>query len=135
MYRKREAKIADAIRTDSSRDRIFSYIVLFVISLLAVITGFILSELINSLSKNMEKTTSNINTMASEMVLMRKDISQMSHHIKSLDGSVINMSSDMKQMGKDVGSMSTNMDKMTKNTKDMKKDMKDFNKLNPMSLF
>lgn len=135
MYRKRETKIADAISTDSSRDRVFAYTVLFVIGLVAVIMGYILGGLISTLTKNMEATASNINSMSEEMVLMRKDIRVMAYHIQSIDRSVISMSTDISTMSKSVSSMAVDMNNMDQNTDNMKKDMHDISKLNPLRLF
>lgn len=135
MYRKREAKIAEAICSDSNRDRVFSYVVLFVISLVSVIMGFILNGLIVSLSKNMDTTTSNINTMVSEVVLIRKEIADMANHMKTIDNSVGSMSSDMRTMSADISNMEKNIKNMDTSTKNLKDDIHEINKLNPARLF
>ena len=76
MYTNHESKIAKAINEDSTRDRAFSYVVLFVISLVTVVMGYILWGLISSLTVNME-------SIASDMKSMRKDMNR----IESIDTS------------------------------------------------
>ena len=138
MYRKRERKIADAIETHSSRDRIFSYVVLFVISLVSVIIGYILWGLITALTTHTEKIVQNMDSLAVDVKSMSKDVHAMSvyiSHMESMDSSMSSMGNDINKMANDISTMTTTIEHMQENTKSMKGDMKDFNKLNPMKLF
>ena len=135
MYRKREAKIADAIRTDSSSNKIFSYVVLFVISLVVVVVGYILAGLVTTLSAHMEKIVSNIDSMSSSMKSIEQNMGAMTKYINSMDASTKDMSIDVNKMSDAVSSMSNNIEHMDTSTKDMKSDMHDIGKLNPLRLF
>lgn len=135
MYRKRETKIADAIRTDSSNNRIFAYVVLFVISLVVVVVGYVLAGLVTALSKHMETVVVNINSMSASMRSMQKDMTRMTKHIQSMDTSTNVMSVDMNKMRTSVESMSHSLTNMEGSTQDMKDDISEMNKLNPMRHF
>ena len=135
MYRKREAKIADAIRTDSSSNKIFSYVVLFVISLVVIVVGYILAGLVTTLSVHTEKIVLNIDSMSSSMKAIEQNMDSMTKYIHSMDTSTKEMSVDVNKMTDTISSMSKNIEHMDTSTKDMKSDMHDISKLNPLRLF
>ena len=135
MYRKRETKIADAIRTDSSKDKLFSYIVLFVISLVVVVMGYVLGGLITSLSKHMESVVLNINSMSLSIKSMEKDMTKMTTYIETMDTSTQTISVGIQKMNKSMSEISVNVDNMEGKTKDIKDEMRKMNKMNPMKLF
>lgn len=121
MNTSHESQIAAAITKDSRGDRIFAYVLLLVVSLVALVVGYVLWGLISSLSLNMQ-------SMSEDMRSMRKDISSMSTDIHS-------MSSDMHAINKELLNMSKSVHNMDVNTKGMQKDINDMGKLNPAKLF
>lgn len=135
MYRKRETRIADAIREDSSKDKLYSYIVLFVISLAVGVMGYVLGGVVNSLSKHMENAVLSINSISLSIKSMEKDMNTMTQYIQSMDTSTNNISLDIKNVNKSISDMSLSIQHMDKNTKDMEDEIREMNKLNPMRVF
>lgn len=125
MYDVHESLIANAIAKDSKEDRIFGFFVLFVGALVSVIMGYVLWDLISSLTSNMQ-------SMAADMKSMRNDISILSKHVVSMDAGITNMNVNMEKISVDVASMSNGVSHMDTNMNGMQKDMSD---MNPMNLF
>ena len=125
MTTDQEKLIAEAIEKKSKSDRLFAYILLFVITFIVSIAGYNMSGLISSLSVNMQSISADIKDMRNEMV-------SISHNMKSLDHSVITIASDIHSATATHESIAESVGHLNNNIKQMQEDITDMNKMNPL---
>ena len=115
----------------SKSDRLFAYILLIVVTLVVSIVGYNMTNLISSLSTNMQTISSDINSMHNEMVIMSHNIA----YIKSMDSSMSVIASDIHSATATHEGIAQDVENLTKNIKKMQKEMDDMNKMNPVRKF
>ena len=115
----------DKIDKRSKSDRLFAYILLIVVTFVVSVVGYNMSGLISSLSVNMQSISSDIKLMRNEMV-------SMSHNIESMDSSMSIIASDVHSATATHEDISQNVEHLTKHIKEMQEDITDMNKMNPL---
>lgn len=110
---------------NSKWDRVFSYVVLTVATIVTSIIGYILWGLINTLTVSLE-------SISTDLKHMRTEISYLTKHVKSMDKSMADMSKDMAIMSDKLSDMSVSVHNIDETTQDMQVDTSDMNKMNPM---
>jgi len=115
----------DKIDKRSKSDRLFAYILLIVVTFVVSVVGYNMSGLVSSLSVNMQSISSDIKLMRNEMV-------SMSHNIESMDSSMSIIASDVHSATATHEDISQNVEHLTKHIKEMQEDITDMNKMNPL---
>lgn len=117
MYEVHESQIAEVIKRINKHDKIFTYVLLAVISTAGLMMASVLWELISSLAANMQ-------SMAANMQSMQTDIGKMSQYINSMDKSMANMDANIGDFNKmnPIGYLHTDPQSL-------------LDKLNPIELF
>jgi len=115
----------DKIDKRSKSDRLFAYILLIVVTFVVSVVGYNMSGLVSSLSVNMQSISSDIKLMRNEMV-------SMSHNIESMDSSMSIIASDVHSATATHESIAESVGHLNKNIKQMQEDITDMNKMNPL---
>lgn len=76
--------IADAINDDSRKDRRFAYTLTGTLSIVSIVVGFTMWNLINTLATNMNDMSINMAKMSKDMTVMSNNVSQMTIDVNSM---------------------------------------------------